>query len=84
MIVYWRKIIFFLFYGNNEGLKNEKLKNKKKFLYDEKEILDNENDFINNALSKSLFEEKKIIIIKRATDKVIKIVEILKEKKLKI
>ena len=76
---------FFLFYGNNEGLKNEiieKLKKKEElFLYDEKEIFDNENDFINNALSKSLFEEKKIIIIKRATDKIIKIVEILKEKK---
>ena len=80
-----KKNNFFLFYGNNEGLKNEIIEKLKKeeelFLYDEKEIFDNENDFINNVLSKSLFEEKKIIIIKRATDKFIKIVEILKEKK---
>ena len=80
-----KKNNFFLLYGNNEGLKNEIIEKLKKeeeiFLYDEKEIFNNENDFINNVLSKSLFEEKKIIIIKRATDKVIKIVEILKEKK---
>ena len=77
---------FFLFYGNNEGLKNEiieKLKKKEEvFTYDEKEILDNENNFINNLISKSLFDEKKVIIVKRATDKFIKIVEILQEKKI--
>ena len=76
---------FFLLYGNNEGLKNEIIYNLKKneevFTYDEKEILDNENEFIENILSKSLFEEKKIFIIKRATDKFVKIVEILQEKK---
>ena len=78
----------FLFYGNNEGLKNqiiEKLRqNREVFIYDEKEILDNENNFIDNALSKSLFEERKTIIIKRATDKFVKIIEILQEKRLKI
>ena len=80
------KNIFFLLYGNNEGLKNEIIDNLKKngevFTYDEKEILDNENEFIDNMLSKSLFDEKKIIIIKRATDKFVKIVEILQEKKI--
>ena len=53
---------FFLFYGNNEGLKNEiieKIKKKNEvFTYDEKEIIDNEDSFINNLLSKSLFDEK--------------------------
>ena len=77
---------FFLLYGNNEGLKNEIIDNLKKneevFIYDEKEILDNENEFIDNMLSKSLFEEKKIIIIKRTTDKFVKIIEILREKKI--
>ena len=58
-----------LFYGKNEGLKNEALdilnKNKNKILnYDEKEILDNKNNFIENILSKSLFEQQKFIIIK--------------------
>ena len=32
-------------------------------------------------MSKSLFEERKTIIIKRATDKFVKIIEILQEKK---
>ena len=48
---------FILFYGKNEGLKNEALnilvKNKKNISnYEEKEILDNENIFIENILSK--------------------------------
>jgi DNA polymerase-3 subunit delta len=78
---------FILFYGKNEGLKNEALnilvKNKKNISnYEEKEILDNENVFIENILSKSLFEEEKIIVIKRATDKILKIIEILHLKNL--
>ena len=76
-----------LFYGKNEGLKNEALdvlfKNKNNISnYDEKEILDNENNFIENILSKSLFEQQKFIIIKRATDKIFKIIEILNSKNL--
>jgi len=71
-----------LFYGKNEGLKNEALnfliKDKNHISnYEEKEILDNENNFIENILSKSLFEPQKFIIIKRATDKILKIVETL-------
>ena len=76
-----------LFYGKNEGLKNEALdiliKNKDNIsYYEEKEILDNENFFIENILSKSLFEQQKSIIIKRATDKILKIIEILHLKNL--
>ena len=75
---------FFLFYGNNEGLKNEKLKKiklKKEInIYEEKEILENETNFIQNLLTKSLFEEKKIITIKRVTDKILKIIETFHEK----
>ena len=71
-----------LFYGKNEGLKNEALKilNKDKNKisnYEEKEILDNENNFIESTLSESLFESQKFIVIKRATDKILKIIEIL-------
>jgi len=73
---------FILFYGKNDGLKNEALNilNKDKndiSNYEEKEILDNENVFIENILSKSLFEKEKTIVIKRATDKILKIIEIL-------
>ena len=76
-----------LFYGKNEGLKNEALNilNKDKnniSNYEEKEILNDENNFIENILSKSFFEPQKFIIIKRATDKVIKIIEILLSKNL--
>ena len=78
---------FILFYGKNEGLKSETLdfliKDKNKISnYEEKEILDNENNFIENISSKSLFDQEKIIIIKRATDKILKIVEILNLKNL--
>ena len=80
---------FILFYGKNEGLKNEAQsilnKNKNNISnYEEKEILDNENVFIENILSKSLFEKEKFIVIKRATDKILKIIEILHSKILKI
>jgi DNA polymerase III subunit delta len=71
---------FILFYGKNEGLKKEAITNliKKKILrYEEKEIIENENDFIENILSKSLFDQQKFIVIKRATDKIFKIIEIL-------
>jgi DNA polymerase III subunit delta len=78
---------FLLLYGKNEGLKNEALDNLIKdksniSSYDEKEILDNESNFIEGILSKSLFEQQKFIIIKRATDKILKIIEILNLKNL--
>ena len=76
-----------LFYGKNEGLKNQITKNIVKNTinihnYDEKEVLDNEHVFIDNLLTKSLFDEKKLIIIKRSTDKILKIIESLKSEKL--
>jgi DNA polymerase-3 subunit delta len=76
-----------LFHGKNEGLKNEALnfliKNKNHVSnYEEKEILNNENNFIENILSKSLFEPQKFIIIKRATDKILNIIETLHLKNL--
>ena len=76
-----------LFYGKNEGLKNNAvnilIKDKNKISnYEEKEILDIENTFIENILSKSLFEKEKFIVIKRATDKILKIIENLNSKQL--
>ena len=69
-----------LLYGKNEGFKNEAtnnlIKNKDEVTkYEEKEILENINDFIESILSKSLFESEKIIIIKRVTDKILKIID---------
>jgi DNA polymerase III subunit delta len=80
---------FFLFYGENQGHKNqiieEKFKKKYKentYYYDENEILNNENNFFNNILSKSFFENEKLIVINRATDKIKKILEEIIEKKI--
>ncbi len=71
---------FILLYGLNEGFKNEvvnKILNNPNeiFRYDEKTILDSPNQFIENVLTKSLFENEKIIIINRVTDKIYKIIE---------
>jgi len=78
---------FILFYGKNEGLKIEALniliKDKNTIShYEEEEILDNENIFIETILSKSLFDPKKFVIIKRTTDKILKIIENLHQKNL--
>ena len=71
---------FILFYGKNEGHKNQIINNllkttKEIFKYEEKEILVNSDAFIDKILTKSLFEKKKIILINRASDKIIKIIE---------
>ena len=78
---------FYLFYGNNEGLKEETIKNlfeknysDKIYRYDEKEILENISDFYNSILTKSFFDNKKLIIINRITDKIEVVIEDLLEK----
>jgi DNA polymerase-3 subunit delta len=79
---------FYLFYGDNDGLKEESTKNlfeknyqNKIHRYEEKEILDNISNFFNIVLTKSFFDTEKLIIINRATDKIKEIVEELIEKK---
>ena len=74
-----------LFYGKNEGLKNEStnnlLKNKESISrYEEKEILENNQNIYDDILSKSLFDNQKIIIINRASDKIFKFISELSEK----
>tara|TARA_B100000787_G_scaffold105046_1_gene77894 strand:+ start:2057 stop:3052 length:996 start_codon:yes stop_codon:yes gene_type:complete len=78
---------FYLFYGNNEGLKEETIESlfKKNYLnkihrYEEKEILDNIDNFFNSMLTKSFFDNEKLIIINRTTDKIKTIIEELIEK----
>ena len=78
---------FYLFYGDNEGLKEETIKDlfeknylNKIYRYEEKEILDNINDFFNSILTKSFFDNEKLIIVNRATDKIKTIIEELIEK----
>jgi len=78
---------FYLFYGNNDGLKEETVKNlfeknyqDKIHRYEEKEILDNLNNFFDIVLTKSFFDNEKLIIINRTTDKIKGIIEELIEK----
>ena len=80
---------FFLFYGENQGHKKEVIKNKfqikykeSTYRYDENEILINKENFFNNVLSKSFFENEKLIIINRATDKILDTIEELIERKI--
>ena len=70
---------FILLYGKNEGLKNQTkislLKNKNKIsYYEENEIINNSENFFESINSKSLFEDEKVIVITRVTDKIFKIV----------
>ena len=78
-----------LFYGLNNGAKEEEIlklirlnKNIKPHIYEEKYILENYDIFYSDVISDSLFEEKKIFIIKRGTDKLVKIIEDIIEKNL--
>ena len=86
---YLNKNSIFLFYGENDGLKDEIIDNffKKNhidatFNYSEKNILNNLDDFYNQIKSKSFFDDKKLIIISDATDKIKDEIENLLELKL--
>tara|TARA_B100000029_G_scaffold41592_1_gene38713 strand:- start:1211 stop:2230 length:1020 start_codon:yes stop_codon:yes gene_type:complete len=75
------KFNFFLFYGENIGLKNDlknllkkdfakNSENYEEFIFYEDEILENEKNFYNAILSDSLFSKSKLIIINGGTDKI--------------
>ena len=84
-----KKKQFFLFYGENQGFKSDIIERKFKkenlentYHYDENEILKNEENFFNNILSRSFFENKKLIIISRVSDKIKEIIEEVIDKKI--
>ena len=79
---------FILLYGKNEGFKNQAitqiLKNKDGISkYEEKEILENSENFLESIFSKSLFENEKILVIKRTTDKILNILTEIIQKDVK-
>ena len=66
-----KKNNIYLLYGENEGLKNKVINDtfkeflKNTYRYDEKEILNNKENFFNTILSKSFFETKKLILYQK-------------------
>tara|TARA_Y100000287_G_C14198069_1_gene343828 strand:- start:567 stop:1019 length:453 start_codon:yes stop_codon:yes gene_type:complete len=80
---------YFLLYGNNKGLIEEIIEKNLKpnlskniFNYEEIEVLNNLEDFKENISNKSFFENDKLIIIKRISDKILKIINDIIEKNL--
>ena len=78
-----------LVYGENDGLKNEII--KKNILndfsgnlqkYDEKDILKDYDTIVSSLINKSFFDEERIVIISRATDRIVEFIEIFDEKKI--
>ena len=84
------KFNFFLLYGKNIGLQNEIIEKyfTNKFdgtisRYEENEFIAEFDTIYSEILNKSLFESKKIILISRATDKIVKFVSQIFEKEIK-
>ncbi len=79
----------FLLYGENDGHKEEAISNYflKDFKgevvrYDENQILENKNLFLETCFNESLFESNKIILISRVTSKMYEIIKELTNKKI--
>ena len=79
----------FLFYGENEGYKNQVIKdifinNSKGNIerFEESEILNNFETFISSLINKSFFDESKLILVSRVSEKIIKLVHELIDRKI--
>ena len=72
---------FFLLYGENDGYKNQIIDNivkgfgEKALKYDADDIINNPNIFFSELNNISLFENKRTIIVNRATDKFFLVIE---------
>ena len=78
---------FFLFYGENQGYKEESIKlivkkDEVVSYYYENEIFNNLDQFTETLITKSFFENKKLIVVKKATDKILTLIESLFKKEL--
>ena len=79
----------FLLYGENQGLKDEIISSTFKknyqgaiYSYEESDLIKNKENFFSTLLTRSFFDNDKLIIILRATDKVKDIIEEIIEKKI--
>ena len=78
---------FYLFYGENEGHKErlEKILFLSRFQgsverYEEKEVLNDTETIISGFLNQSFFDNEKVIIISRVTDKILDFIKIVLDK----
>jgi len=78
---------FYLFYGLNSGLIEETINKSFKNLYskniinyEEAELINNINEFKERIFNKSFFDDNKLIIINRASNKILPVIEELNEK----
>ena len=82
-----KKYNFYLFYGENEGLKKELINTNfkkhfenKVYNYEENYVLNNEKEFFDTILTKSFFDSDKLIIVSGVSNKIFNIVEQIIEK----
>ena len=76
------KINYFLFYGENEGQKQDVIQasfaqftKENIYKYTEKDIIENKQIFLENIYSKSFFETEKLILISDVSDKILSLIE---------
>ena len=84
-----KKNNYFLLHGNNKGFINQVIKenfinrfNDNVYNYDESEVINNKSNFFDQILNNSFFENNKLIIISRTTDKSKVIIEEIIDKKI--
>ncbi len=84
-----KKHNIYLFYGENNGFKNDLINNNFKVIfkdslynYEESFVLKNKEDFFDRVLTKSFFEKEKLIVISDVTEKIKDVIEEFIEKKI--
>jgi len=84
-----KSLNYFLLYGPNTALIDETIEKELKpitsqnvYRYEEKEIINKKDDFKETILNRSFFDDDKLIIVERASDKILETIEELIEKKI--
>ena len=76
------KTNYFLFYGENDGQKQDvilanfsQFTKENTYKYTEKDVIENKQIFLENIYSKSFFEKEKLILISDVSDKILNLIE---------
>ena len=82
IIKFKEKVNFYLFYGENEGQKQEVIQanftqftKENTYKYNEKDVIENKKLFLENIYSKSFFENEKLILISDVSDKILHLID---------